>query len=99
MALKISPDVWKKLEEKHSIDVPWEIIECFANRSGIEIDELRQKHKTNPKTKWFISETDHGRKLKVAYIHHPNGDVEIKSAFEPNDEEIAIYRKHGYRQP
>ena len=99
MALIIKPDVWKKLETKHLIKVPWEIIQCFANRSGITLDELRQKHKTDPKTVWFVSETDSGRKLKIVFMQHPNRDIEIKSAFEPNPEEIAIYAKHGYRQP
>lgn len=99
MAMIIDPDVWEKLVKKHRIDPPWEIIQCFANRFGIELDDIREEHKTNPKTVWFISETDCGRKLKVVFMRYPNGDIKIKSVFPPDAKEMAIYTKHGYQQP
>lgn len=47
---------------------------------------------TNPVTRWFIAETDLGRKLKVAYMATTDGVV-IKTAYDPNKEEIRIYNK------
>lgn len=95
MALKISSDVREKLDKKHQVSER-EIVECFANRTGKFLDELRQYHQTNPKTLWFVSETDRARKLKVVFIQHPNGEIEIKSTFPPNQKELYIYQKFAY---
>jgi hypothetical protein len=84
------------MEERHHVKVPGEILECFANRTGRYLDDLREKNKTTPKTQWFISETDYGKKLKIVFIMHPNKAIEIKSAFEPNANELFIYNKHAY---
>lgn len=95
MPLKISQDVREKLDQRHKVTED-EINECFANRTGKYLDELRQQHQTNPNTLWFVSETDHARKLKVVFIQHPDGVIEIKSTFPPNQTELNIYTRHGY---
>lgn len=94
MNLKISPAVLQKLKEKHNVTEA-EIVECFANRSGRFLADNREEHRTNPATLWFVSETDFARKLKVVFIQHSDGQVEIKSAFEPNPTELYIYNKHS----
>ncbi|KAF0164827.1 MAG: hypothetical protein FD157_1991 [Rhodocyclaceae bacterium] len=93
MAIIISPGIAKKLAEKHGVR-PEEVGQCFANRTGKYLLDTRAKHLTNPITRWFISETDQGRKLKVAFIPE-GGDTFIRSAFEPDTNEISIYSKYG----
>ena len=91
MALKISTGVRDKLSRKEPPVTEAEIIQCFANKEGKFLLDTREEHKTNPPTQWFISETDYGRKLKVVFMKHKNGDIEIKSAFNPNETEKRIY--------
>jgi hypothetical protein len=38
--------------------------------------------------------TDNGRNLKIVFIEKLNGDIEIKSAYSPNEREIKIYGKY-----
>lgn len=94
MALKISPSVLEKLAHKHQV-TKGEIVECFANKEGSFLLDPRAEHMTNPPTRWFIAPTDFGRILKIAFIKLENGDIVIKSAYQPNHEEIRIYRKYG----
>lgn len=94
MAIKISAAVREKLTVKHQVNED-EIAQCFANRTHGYCTDMRADHLTNPITRWFISETDVGRKLKVAFI--PLGsDVHIRSAFEPNAKEIAMYAENAF---
>lgn len=95
MPLKISTSVREKLKSKHQVKV-CEIEECFANRDGEFLDDPREKHKSDPKTQWFVSETDHGRKLKVVFLQHEDGTIEIKSTFAPNATELCLYNRHAY---
>lgn len=92
--LHISPSVRQKLKVKHGVTQP-EIEQCFANREGKFLLDLREKHQSDPPTKWFIAQTDYGRRLKVAFIQATNGTITIRSAFEPNPDEIYIYEKYG----
>ena len=94
MAIKISEKIREKLMHKHSVKDD-EIQQCFANRTGGYLVDIREKHASNPKTQWFISETNCGRKLKIAFIQE-NGDVYIRTAFEPNETELRIYNKGAY---
>ena len=91
MAIKISPKVREKLTNKHRVNED-EIAQCFANRTHSYVIDIRAEHRTNPITRWFISETDVGRKLKIAFIPMQE-DVHIRTAYPPNAEEIAIYSK------
>lgn len=84
-----SDSVLLKLTKKHKVSVG-EVLECFANRVGPSLTDKRLNHQTNPPTRWFIAETDMGRKLKVVYILVDNS-FEVKTAYPPNQTEIDIY--------
>ncbi|RKP56037.1 ADP-ribosyl-(dinitrogen reductase) hydrolase [Pararobbsia silviterrae] len=71
-----------------------EILECFANRVGRFLFDTREDHQSDPCTRWFIAETNFGRKLKVAFIARGRV-VTIRTAYDPNDEEVRIYNKYG----
>jgi len=90
--LLIDKSILTKLEDRNiSRD---HVRECFENRSGKFLEDKRLKHKTQPPTYWFVSETNKGRPLKVCFMPFPD-ENKIKSAYEPNEEEIRIYRKYG----
>jgi hypothetical protein len=93
MAIKISDEILKKLRDKHQVTAR-EVDECFLNMTGNPLKDDRDKHKTNPPTMWFIAETNKKRLLKICYIII-DGNVHIKSAFEPNEHELRIYRKYS----
>lgn len=95
MALLISNRVRQKLLQPNHNVTEQEIIQCFANRGPAECLDERAEHKTNPVTRWFVSETDYGRKLKICYMLHPDGVVEIKTAYLATAEVIRIYTKYA----
>ena len=82
-----------KLTQKHRVSEE-EIIQCFANRMGRYLIDTREEHRTTPPTRWFIAETDVGRRLKVVFVPLPDG-IEIKTAYEPNQVETKMYATHG----
>ncbi len=90
MTLRISQNVRTKLANKTPPVTEDEILQCFSNRTGSYVADLREEHLTNPITRWFIAETDFGRKLKVVFIPL-GGDIIIKSAFDPNADELRIF--------
>lgn len=92
--LIISAKVREKLAGKHPPVTQDEIVQCFANRTGKLLFDQREQHQSDPPTRWFISETDYGRKLKIAFINTDPGIV-IRTAYDPNSEETRIYRKYG----
>lgn len=94
MNLLISPAVRAKLVGKTPPVTEGEIVQCFANRDRSDLIDTRAQHLTNPLTRWFIAETDYGRKLKVVYMPTSDGIV-IKSAYDPNEEVKRIYYKHS----
>lgn len=95
MKLNFSPRVLEKLRDKHHVSRK-EVWECFENRQGRDLFDTRAAHQTDPKTRWFLACTNHNRLLKVVFVPDVAGKVaDIKSAFEPNDEEIRIYKKYG----
>ena len=84
----ISARVRQKLADKHNV-VPAEVEQCFLNFNGSQfLEDEREEHRTDPSTKWFISETDSGRLLKICFMFY-----EDKSAFEPNKAEIEMFFK------
>lgn len=56
--------------------------------------DTRVLTKTNPPTLWFVACTNKGRSLKVVYIQKGN-IVELKTAYDPNEEEARIYKRYG----
>lgn len=94
MPLVMSPHVQNKLANKVPPVSRDEILQCFANRAGRFLADLRAEHLSNPPTQWFIAETDYGRKLKVVFISE-SGNIIIKTAYDPNADELRIYARHG----
>jgi hypothetical protein len=93
VAVIISKKINAKLAERHGV-AEHEVLGCFANRDGKMLLDSREKHASNPPTLWFIAETNQGRKLKVIFIQE-GGDVYLRSAFPPDDNELRIYNKYG----
>lgn len=95
MKLKVSHRVTEKLRDKHKVTLK-EIAECFENRQGRDLFDTRAEHQTDPKTRWFLACTNHNRLLKVVFVPDVlDKSVDIKTAYEPNDAEIRIYKKYG----
>jgi len=92
--LKISAKVLRKLIEKHRVSRN-EVRECFYNRKRDFLEDTRSEHLTEPPTLWFIARANNGRLLKVVFIKHNDGTFEIKTAYEPNLNEVKIYEKYA----
>lgn len=91
MKIQFSSAVKEKLLIKHSVTEK-EVLECFVNRDGNYLMDIREQHRTTPPTLWFIAQTNRGRMLKVCFIPpHQGHPAQLKSAFEPNDIEKRIY--------
>jgi hypothetical protein len=91
--LKISDAVLRKLKDAHGVTRN-EVEQCFRNRIGRLLTDNRALTKTNPPTLWFIAGTNKARNLKIVYIQK-GAAVELKTAYEPNEEETRIYRRYG----
>lgn len=91
--LVISADVRAKLQNKHNV-TEREIEQCFENRCGNYLKDIREEHRTTPETYWFVARTNHDRELKVCFTYL-NGNITIKTAYEPNLKEIEIYERKG----
>jgi hypothetical protein len=91
VAIKISQKVAEKLAKKHEVTHE-EIIECFTNRTAGYLLDIRAEHKTDPDTRWFVAQTNRGRTLKVVFIRI-DSNIHIRTAYEPNSDEIKIYSK------
>ncbi len=91
LGLNITDNVLHKLESAHHVQ-PREIEQCFQNRQGKPLIDDREQHKTNPPTRWFLALTNDNRLLKVVYIWDGE-EIYVKSAFEPNAKEIAVWKQ------
>lgn len=90
MDIFISSQTKAKLLKKHGVTEK-EVIECLHNRDREALIDDREDHKTDPPTVWIISMTNHLRKLKLVFMVK-DGRVVVKSAYEPNPEEVWIYK-------
>jgi hypothetical protein len=95
--LIISASVQVKLANKNPPVTREEILECFGNLAGKLLKDTRGTHQSDPPTVWFIAETNFGRKLKVAFIQR-GATVTIRTAYDPNADELRIYAKYGITQ-
>ncbi len=92
----VSPAIETKLSSKHALSKE-EVNECLANMEEPDkflIDD-REEHHTNPPTHWFISETNHGRKLKVIFVPVKNNgalELHLKTAYDANQKYKDIYK-------
>ena len=91
--LKISDAVAKKIKDKHQVERR-EVEQCFVNRIGKLLEDKRAQHKTSPPTLWFLAKTNKGRVLKIVYIQ-TGMVIDLRSAFEPNAAELALFATHG----
>jgi hypothetical protein len=94
MPLIISPQVLEKLGKKQPPVTKREVEQCFDNRSGNLLFDERVNNKTDPPTQWFIAKTNKNRDLKVVFIRIGK-DVHLKTAYDPNAEEVRIFMKYG----
>ncbi len=92
--LYISSEVLRKLHDKHQVSRQ-EVEQCFMNREGRLLTDDRPQNRTSPPTLWFVAETNRGRQLKIIFVTNGQGGYNLKSAFEPNADEIRIYSRHG----
>jgi len=92
-ALRIAPAILVKLKDRHGVSRS-EVEQCFQNRAGRLLTDDRALTKTNPPTLWFIAPTNRGRSLKIVYIQR-GASIDLKTAYEPNEVEASIYRRHG----
>ena len=71
-----------------------EVEHCFQNREGRLLYDDREWTKTHSPTLWVIAPTHQNRLLKIVYIQIGN-EVMLKTADEPNVQELAIYDRFG----
>jgi len=91
--LVVSEAVKNKLQKKHQVSIR-EVECCFQNIEGRLLYDNRALTKTNPPTLWFIACTNQNRKLKIVYIQK-GSQVILKTAYEPNEVELALYERFG----
>jgi hypothetical protein len=91
--LRISSAILEKLTDRHNV-TRREIEQCFENRVGNYVLDDREDHRTDPPTLWFVAPTNQDRLLKVMFIF-TDGNVHIKSAYEPSDAVIELYEARG----
>ncbi|MBC8951959.1 hypothetical protein [Xenorhabdus sp. PB62.4] len=95
MKLLISSKVRQKLSNKTPPVNEEDILQCFSNRVGRFLEDTREDNRSDPPTKWFISETDYGMKLKIVFVFYPDKGIAIRTAYAPDYEELRIYNKYG----
>lgn len=93
--LFFSPRVREKLRLRQITEA--QVLQCFANRDGEMLFDVREEHQTTPPTEWFVASTDFGIILKICFVRDPGGKViDIKTAYPANAIVQALYRKHAY---
>jgi hypothetical protein len=95
MGLIISDKVRTKLANKAPPVSIEEIRECFSTRESGFLEDEREQNRTIPPTWWFISDTFMGRRLKIVFVFLDDGNIVIKTAYDPNSEEVRIYQKYA----
>jgi len=93
LAVIISAKVADHIRTKHDVSES-EARQCFENRTGGLLIDTREDHKSDPPTMWFIAPTNKVRLLKVCFVQR-DGDSYLRTAYEPNADELRIYRAHG----
>jgi hypothetical protein len=91
----MSKKVEIKLREKHGL-FKTDVMECFANRDGGFLKDIREEHKTDPETVWFIAQNNMGKQIKIVFMQLPDKTIVLKTAYQPNMDEISIYQKQAY---
>lgn len=94
MPLVLSDRIREKLSGKVPPVSEQELVQCFANQTHEPLLDTRSIHMTDPPTRWFVGETDYGRKIKIMYVQR-EGRTHIKSAYDADLNIIRIYNKHA----
>lgn len=98
-AVFVAASVEAKLKDKDPPVTVLEIEEAFFSLEGGLIIDTRKTNRTVPPTVWFISETAEGRILKVVGIFHRDLKAfAVKTAYDPDQEEINLYEEDIYRR-
>lgn len=95
MRIIISQKVRDKLAKKFPPVTETEIRECFWNRVRSTVIDDREEHRTKPPTRWFVAETAEGRRLKIVFIQRKDGDVIVKTAYDPDEAEEEMYEQEA----
>lgn len=93
----LSAIIREKLANKEPPVTEIEIRQCFSNLTHRPLVDTREQHKSTPLTRWFVAETDYGRKLKIMYVPTDEG-LYIKSAYNATEDIQRIYAKHAKPQ-
>lgn len=94
MPLIISSQILEKLSNKEPPVTRREVEQCFDNRVGTFLLDVREENRTDPPTQWFIAKTNKNRDLKIVFVRRGK-DLHLKTAYDPNAEEVRIYTKYG----
>lgn len=93
MLIDASKTVRDKLRDIHDVD--WtEVEEAFFTSVPPYLLDRRPQHKTKPPTQYFIAETFDERLLKVCFTIK-DGTIWVKSAFDPEENDIIRFLKDG----
>lgn len=88
-----SAGILEKLRDKHKVTLR-EVEQCFENLCGMYVEDDREDNRTDPVTLTFVAPTNEDRLLKVCFMF-VDGNVHIKTAFDPSLDDIAYYERHG----
>jgi uncharacterized DUF497 family protein len=91
--LSIAKQVEDKLSSKHGLTIA-EVRQAFVNREGGYLEDDRDQHRTDPPSQWFVAPTNHGRVIKVVFVHR-DGKIVLKTAYDANPTEARIYERHA----
>jgi hypothetical protein len=102
LAIIISPAIAAKILKKHGVTEK-EVYECFYNRTHTCLIDVREQHRSDPPTEWFIAETDGtpstaGKYLKLAFIPR-DGNLFLRTAFPVTNENAAEYFSVAIKDP
>lgn len=91
VGIRIDSSIESKLKTKHNVNCS-EVRECFANVSKGYLEDTREDYQKEPKTYWFVEQTDHGRWLFIAFLF-VDGEVIVKTAFDADEKRKKLYMK------
>jgi hypothetical protein len=91
--LIVSDPIKNKLQVRHSVSVR-DVEQCFENKCGMYLQDIREDHQTDPPTLWFVAPNNSGRMLKIMLVFR-EGSVYLKSAYDATPELQALYEKYG----
>lgn len=96
--LIIAPGIKDKIaREDHGSVTEREVRECFMAWDGRFCYDMKEEHRTDPPTRWFVCESHIGRLLKIMYVEDEE-HVYLKSAYLATGEVKRIFDKYAQDQ-